>query len=294
MEKSIAQGLYDETLVEEGFFILKFENGESEAQLFKRDVSSNFIQFHFCLKGSASFSFNNGNYRLPVQENISLLLYNPQRDLPIEVSVSPQSWVITILLPITKFHSLFSSEANYISFLSEENRNRKYYKDMPISPSMAIVLNQIMNYNLHNSIKSLYLKGKAYELLSLYFNRPEDVDIEQCPFLVDADNVAKIKKAKNIIIERMAEPPTLIELAEEIQLPVNRLKEGFKQIYGDTVFGFLFDYKMEYSRQLLASGTHNVNEAGHRVGYSAASHFIAAFKKKFGITPKKYVMGLSS
>jgi len=29
------------------------------------------------------------------------------------------------------------------------------------------------------------------------------------------------------------------------------------------------------------------------VGYSTASHFIAAFKKKFGTTPKKYLMSLS-
>ena len=159
---------------------------------------------------------------------------------------------------------------------------------------MAIVLNQLMNYNLHPSIKQLYFKGKAYELLSLYFNREEDVDVAQCPFLVDEQNVAKIKKAKEIIIARMAEPPTLQQLADEIQLPLNRLKEGFKQIYGDSVFSFLFDYKMEVARQLLATGAHNVNEVGLKVGYSTASHFIAAFKKKFGTTPKKFVMGLNA
>ena len=294
ISESIAQGIYRETTIEDGFFILKFNNETNDNQLFKRDVNSNYIQFHFCVKGSGSFSFNNGSYRLPIQENSSLLLYNPQRDLPIEVSVAPHSWVISVLLPIKKFHTLFSTEANYISFLSDENKDRKYYKDATISPSMAIVLNQLMNYNLHPSVKPLYFKGKAYELLSLYFNREEDVDVEQCPFLVDEMNVAKIKKAKQIIIARMAEPPTLRELSDEIQLPINKLKEGFKQVYGAPVFTFLSDYKMEVARQLLAAGSHNVNEVGLKVGYSTASHFIAAFKKKFGTTPKKFVMGLSS
>ena len=223
-----------------------------------------------------------------------MLLYNPQRDLPIEVSVNPDSWVLSVLLPIEKFHTLFSKEANYIPFLSEENKDKKYYKDAHISPSMAIVLNQLINYNLHPTVKSLYFKAKAYELLSLYFNRPGDVDVERCPFLVDEDNVVKIKRAKEIIISRMTEPPTLLELSKEINLPLNRLKEGFKQIYGDSVFSFLFDYKMEVARQLLATGSHNVNEVGLRVGYSTASHFIASFKKKFGTTPKKFVMGLSN
>ena len=291
--KNVVEGIYQETQVEEGFFVLKFNNETPNNQQFRREVNASFIQFHFCVKGASSFSFNNGNYQLPLNEGNSLLLYNPQRDLPIEISVASQSWVISLIIPIKRFHELFSAEAHYIDFLRDENKDRKYYKDAPISPSMAIVLNQLINYNLHPSVRSLYYKGKAYELLSLYFNTAEDVDIEQCPFLVDEDNVTKIKRAKEIIIARMAEPPTLNELAEEIQLPINRLKEGFKQIYGDSVFSFLFDYKMEVARQLLASGSYNVNEVGHKVGYSTASHFIAAFKKRFGITPKKFIMGLS-
>ena len=154
---------------------------------------------------------------------------------------------------------------------------------------MAVVLNQMINFSLNNSIKPLYFKGKTYELLSLFFNRSEDADIEQCPFLVDDVNVAKLKNAKDIIIANMAEPPSLQELAESIGISLKKLKEGFKQIYGDTVYGFLFDYKMEVSRKLLESGDYNVNEVGLKVGYSTSSHFIAAFKKKFGTTPKKYV-----
>lgn len=289
-EKNIAQGIYEETRIEDGFFILKFNNETDDTQLFKREVSSNFIQFHFCVKGTASFSFNNGSYRLPIQENQSLLLYNPERDLPIEVAVAGQAWILSVLLPIKKFHTLFSTEAHYITFLSDENKDKKYYKDGHISPSMAIVLNQLVNYNLHSSIKPLYFKGKAYELLSLYFNREEDVDIVQCPFLADESNVSKIKRAKEIVIARMAEPPTLQEISDEIQLPINKLKEGFKQVYGDSVFSFLLDYKMEVARQLLATGSHNVNEVGLKVGYSTSSHFISAFKKKFGTTPKKFIM----
>ena len=100
-------------------------------------------------------------------------------------------------------------------------------------------------------------------------------------------------KAKDTIIARMAEPPSLQELSDTIGLSLKKLKEGFKQIYGDTVYGFLFDYKMEVARKLLDSGDYNVNEVGFKVGYSTSSHFIAAFKKKYGTTPKKYIMASS-
>ena len=287
-EKNIAQSSVEEIQLEEGFIILKIQNETNENQKVIRDIDSSFIQFHFCLKGSSKFNFNNGNYSLNVDEETTLLLYNPQRGLPINLELSPKTWLISILISIKKFHSLFSMEADYIHFLSDENKDKKYYTNAPITPTMAVVLSQIMNYNLNNSVKSLYLKGKAYELIGLYFNKPEEADIEQCPFLIDEDNVRRIRKAKDIIISRMTEPPTLQELSEEIGLNLKKLKEGFKQVYGDSVYSFLFDYKMEYARKMLESGEFNVNEIGLKVGYSTASHFISAFKKKYGTTPKKY------
>jgi len=291
--KNVARGTFNETKVDDGFFVLTYQNNNDTIETLEREIDSRFIQFHFCVKGSSAFQFNNGNYTLNIQEETSLLLYNPQRDLPIHLDVNSNSWLVSILISIKKFHGLFSQEADYITFLSDDNKDKKYYKDGKITPSMAIVLNQLINFNLNQSIKNLYYQGKAYELLSLYFNKSEDANIEQCPFLVDESNVIKIRKAKDIIISRMAEPPSLQELADEIDLSLKKLKEGFKQIYGDSVFSFLFDYKMEVARKLLESGGYNVNEVGLKVGYSTSSHFIAAFKKKYGTTPKKYVQSIN-
>ncbi len=288
--KNTAQGSFQEVLIEDGFYVLKIQNDTAETQNVVRDIDSSFIQFHFCLKGNAKFIFNEGRYNLEVSEENSLLLYNTQIDLPMNLQLAPNSWLVSVVMTIRKFHSLFSKEADYIPFLSADNKDKKYYAQEGVSPAIAVILSQMMNYNLHPSIKELYIKGKVYELISLYFNKSDDADIEQCPFLVDEDNVRRIRKAKEIVISRMAEPPTLTELSEEIGLSLKKLKEGFKQIYGDSVFSFLFDYKMEYARKMLETGQHNVNEVGLKVGYSTASHFISAFKKKYGTTPKKYLM----
>ena len=279
--------------IEEDLILIRFQNDENDVYRVERLINNGLIQFHFGIKGKAKFIFNEGNYALELKEEKSLLLYNPQKELPLNLELSSNSWVISAIISIKKLHTLFSSEANYIPFLSDENNDKKYYKEDNISPSMAIVLSQMFHYNLNPSIKNLYYKGKGYELLSLYFNKNEDSNAEQCPFLIDEENVLKIKKAKEIIILKMAEPPSLKELADEIGLNLKKLKMGFKQIYGDTVYGFLFDYKMDYARKLLDSGSYNVNEVGLKIGYSTGSHFIAAFKKKFATTPKKYLMSLN-
>ncbi|MCP4977029.1 MAG: helix-turn-helix transcriptional regulator [Maribacter sp.] len=293
-KENVAQGSYDEVLIEDGVYVLKLQNDTIEKQKVIREIDSTFLQFHFCLKGNAKFIFNEGRYALEVSEENSLLLYNTQLDLPMNMEMAPNSWIVSIVMTIRKFHSLFSKEADYIPFLSVENKEKKYYAQEEVSPAIAVVLSQIMSYNLHPSIKELYIKGKVYELISLYFNKSTDADLEQCPFLVDEENVKRIKQAKEIMISHMAEPPSLPDLAKQVGLSLKKLKEGFKQIYGDTVYSFLFDYKMEHARRLLETGQNNVNEVGLKVGYSTSSHFIAAFKKKYGTTPKKYVMSLSN
>ena len=292
MIKNNGKSTIQEFNIENLFFLLHFENGSKETQRFERDIDSSFIQLHFCLKGHSKFLFNGGNYIFDVQNQHSILLYNPQQKLPINLEIDPNTSLVSLLISIEKFHSLFSKEANHIHFLSEENINRKYYNDDAIKPSVLIVLQQIINFKANNSIKELFIKGKIYELLSLHFQKEDKTNADFCPFLVDEENVLKIRKAKDIIISRMVEPPSLQELSNEIGLSLKKLKEGFKQIYGDTVYGFLIDYKMEYARRLLESNKHNVNEVGLRIGYSTSSHFIAAFKKKFGTTPKKYVSSL--
>jgi AraC-like DNA-binding protein len=292
MFKNVGESSLDEITLEKGFYVLHFQNESNQIQSFEREIDSSFIQMHFCLRGNSKFLFNNGSYSFDVLDNRSILLYNPQRTLPINLEVQPKTTLVSLMISIEKFHSLFSKESGYIPFLSDENSNKKYYDDTEIKPTVSVVLQQIINASINSSVKELYVKGKVYELLSLHFQKEESASGEYCPFLVDEQNVLKIRKAKEIIISRMSEPPSLQELASEIGLNLKKLKEGFKQIYGDTVCSFLLDYKLEHSRKLLESNQFNVNEVGLQVGYSTASHFIAAFKKKFGTTPKKYVMSL--
>ena len=284
---------FEVNVLDSEFTVLRIKNDSQSAVKESYPVNQDFIQFHFCLKGQMNFVFNQGNYCFPVNEDHSILLFNPKKTLPIKVELSPNTWLVSLLISITKFHSLFSDDAVHISFLSPENSAKKYYDNLPFTSSIAVVLSQILQAKVHDSMKSLYFKGKVYELLSLYFNKSEDPSLEQCPFLIDEENVRKIRKAKDIILERMSDPPSLENLSAEIGLSLKKLKEGFKQLYGDTVFAYLLDQKMGEAIRMLDSQKFNVNEVGLKLGYSTASHFIAAFKKKYGTTPKKYLGSLS-
>ena len=291
-EKNIAIGAVQDFLVDEGIIFLKLSNNNDLESLFDYNIDKSHIQFHFCLKGDSKFQFNNGSYSFPVASGNSILLYNPNQELPIKALLASNSLVLSVLISIKKFHSLFSNQADQISFLNQDNIGNKFYKEKKLAPMISVVLNQMVQQSVHQSMYKLYLRAKVFELMSLYFNKDKEMDIEQCPFLVDDKNIKKIRNAKEIIISRMTEPPTLTDLATEVEISLKKLKEGFKQVYGASVYVFLLDYKMQVSKRLLSSGNYNVNEVALKVGYSTATHFINAFKKKFGTTPKKYLMSL--
>ena len=267
--------------------IIGKDNGKGNIFYDKLDAS--FIQFHFCISGSITFNYNKGAYNLKLDEGKFLTLYNPEKHLTIDASVAKNSKVISVLIPIVEFHKLFSSSSSDIPFFENKSLNQKHYSENLISNSILIVLNQIIKNDMDNSTRSLLYKAKIYELFSLIFKKTKEIDLDQCPFLNNDENLKKIAKAKDVILKDIKNPPSLIELSKTIDLSLKNLKKGFKEIYGKPVYKYLFDFKMERAKQLLSNGNLNVNEVSYDLGYSSSSHFIAAFKKKYGITPRTYI-----
>ena len=152
-----------------------------------------------------------------------------------------------------------------------------------------MVLNQLLTVQLSDNAKRVFFQGKVMEILSLYFSNRQP-DVESCPFLNDEEGVRKLKHAKEHLLKHLDGAPTIKELSKLAGLNEFQLKAGFKEIYGNTVYGYLLDHKLDHARTLLDTKKFKVNEAATAIGYSNTSHFIAAFRKKFGITPKKYLM----
>lgn len=289
LTKDSVSPIKEDVLLGEKFLCLRIHNQNSDDRVFKKDIDASYIQFHFCLKGDLDFIFNEGNYSLNLSTNKFLILYNPKKDLPVNINLKSNSIFISALISINKFHKLFSQDGHKIDFLSGDNSNQKYYKELEINNSMLLVLSQMLKYRTSSITKDLYLKSKIYEIFSLIFNSENNNEDEKCPFILNDDQLRKIRLAKDIILERFNEAPTLVELSEEINLGLRQLKQGFKETYGKPVFQYLLDYKMYKAAKLLSEGKYNVNEVSIELGYSNSSHFIHAFKKKFGITPLSFI-----
>lgn len=64
-----------------------------------------------------------------------------------------------------------------------------------------------------------------------------------------------------------------------------KLKQGFKTCFSCTVYEYIVEKRMEMAYRLLQKEKYKVKDVVWMVGYSNTSHFIEAFRKRYGITP---------
>lgn len=166
--------------------------------------------------------------------------------------------------------------------------------------TMRQVLEQILHCPYHGMMKQMYLESKALELLTLQFTHwTEGIQksgqfsqgVTPMPQLRSED-VERLHHAREILIQQIDNPPSLLALARLVRLDDCKLKWGFRRLFGTTVFGYLHEYRMERSRQLLTAGQMSVIEAAYAVGYNSLPSFSKAFRKRFGSSPLAYTSAL--
>ncbi|MDN5054266.1 helix-turn-helix domain-containing protein [Aliarcobacter butzleri] len=145
------------------------------------------------------------------------------------------------------------------------------------------LLNDILNCTLVGELANIYKQGKIFELLSLEISKLQKN--EDDIFLDDYDRSA-ILKAKEILLNNLQNPPSIVTLAKMVHLSEVKLKRGFKQIYKTSPYQLLVSHKMNLAKNMLESGEYNINEIALQVGYKFANNFTNAFYKEFKIRPK--------
>ena len=81
---------------------------------------------------------------------------------------------------------------------------------------------------------------------------------------------------------------SLQQMAEQIHLSREGCCRLFKKMTGKTITGYLGDYRLGKSLQLVQSGQYSITQVAEMNGFSNASRFASAFRKRFGYNPGEY------
>jgi AraC family transcriptional regulator len=99
---------------------------------------------------------------------------------------------------------------------------------------------------------------------------------------------AQLGRLTKYIRERLGEDLTLSELAGFVQLGPRQLSESFRDAFGVTPYRYVLDQRLDEGARRLASSLVGIAELALSLGFSSQSHFAAAFRKRFGETPRQY------
>ncbi len=245
-------------------------------------VKRSVIHLIFSHEQEVVFSMGPG-MEMRLAKHSNYLFYEQDRDFQFELYAIEPSFIIALEIPIEALHGIMAKGTDDLNFRATDVLEKeRYHKLNSNAPEVIEAIEQCIALD-----NLLLIEAKKYELLSHYFVQ-KDVQTYKCPFLNQKENVEKVRMAKKLLLNDLQNSPTIKELAKEVGMNEHNLKSGFKEIYAKPIHSFLKDHKMMTARELIDSREFKVNEIAEQLGYSNVSHFIEAFKKKFGLTPKQY------
>lgn len=161
------------------------------------------------------------------------------------------------------------------------------FSDQNLNMDWAIqqCINAVLNCKYTDSLKRIFFFSKAIELLVLQAESYNKILIPQTQYAKSDYDKERIIFARDYLLRHLEAPPTLTELSRIAGINEFKLKRGFKEIFNQTVFGYLGDVRMELARNDLREGHKSITEIAFELGYSSVQHFSAAFKKKYGLPP---------
>jgi AraC-like DNA-binding protein len=216
------------------------------------------------------FGTNNffGDLTLPVDQQISLLV------------------IVTTRKTLNKLLNIGQNETGMAKTI-RENPSFVFYEGM--TTEIERTLKQLYQIDGATKFPELLYRAKAHELTWLLFDKLFSRKTNAMAPLNTAD-AEKIYGIRKSILADLASPPQLTVLAKNAGMSLTRMKQLFRQVFGDSIYNFYQSARMDEAASLL---NHlSVSQVGYRIGFSNLSHFSRVFQKHHQMKPKRYQASL--
>lgn len=151
------------------------------------------------------------------------------------------------------------------------------------SPAFASTARHLARNPYQGLARRLFMEAKVLEGVAELVQRLGDAEARS-PALTPWER-SRVFEARDLLTERVADPPTLAELARLVGLPVKRLDRLFREVFGTTPFGWVRDYRLTLAHRLLTEENLPIKQVAHRLGYANVHNFTHAFTARFGVSP---------
>lgn len=279
LPSELGNGFLYRILIRDGLELQISDVTWNENCCFYMDIGYPHLELSFNLAGGYEWSVKGIRRELTATAGNTNLIYLNDRKIYAEQQRNERMLQMEVRMDLNKWHHLITESK------LDLNQSFCQYQQF-MGPKIQNTIQQMLDCSYTGEIKQLYMEGKTLELVSIFMNELKN-EKKQSALLKKAD-IQQIHLARDLLLQMLDHPPSLVGLARQVGINDHKLKIGFKEVFGTTVFEFIRQTRMEKARLLLEKGEVTVSEAALFVGYSNFSHFAKLFRKTFGFNPSEY------
>lgn len=159
-----------------------------------------------------------------------------------------------------------------------------------VVPQLNYFIQSLLGIYQNSHIKGKNLLNiKILELLYLFNGLIAKQELANFLFQL---TLPKKRNIKSFMDQNFDKPLKIEDYAYLTGRSLSTFRRDFKSYYDTTPQKWLQERRMEKALQLLHDKEISVTHLAYEVGYENISYFIKAFKTKFGLSPKQYILSL--
>ena len=243
----------------------------------------------FALRGQIESSFSGLCDRISIGDGKHNFIYKPvlQDDHFIERNEDPLR-VLHLSIDRMYFLRLLTCNEKWCDDLRTKLERKECIMGSPdnmdINPAIHRIITDITNSPLTGSLRNLLLEAKILELIAYQLHHFQQSNKTSVP-TINKNEKDAFYSLRDYLNESFDQEHSLRSLSKEFGLNEFKLKKGFKDLFGFTVFGYIHLLRMRHAKSLIEDDGLNISQVANRVGYKNPNHFSVAFKKQFGLNP---------
>lgn len=264
-------------------YIKQIDFSAEISQTINVSAFSDCVISQWAVKGDSVCETESNRYELRSKE--SSLYYKSAEPVVFHSNAVSNGCYMVLAIPKDKFLHRFYDDNRFLNeFCNKMEKGDSMWagKGIGVTPSMTNIIRDFENAPYSGQLKKLYIESKIQELMVMQIGAFTQTEKRTSLKAKDKDLIHEVK----LYIEKNpASTKSIVELAHMVGLNQNKLKRGFKELFDNTIFGFITGVRMEKAKHLLLKREMLVNEVADLVGYKHPQHFAAAFKRKYGFLP---------
>ncbi len=288
VKEAFGSGRYEFCGLTDGFFVTFAETEYSTPQSAYFN-SPDSLLIYLASNGDGEYVAG-GGAPLSFEAPSTVLIVEPAHQPPAAVTLAGVARYIHIVVHREVLKTLYAGSAQELpallqTFLEGELRHTTG-RALPLSAAMLRCLEDVQTCPLDGRRRRIFLQSKALEIVCQALEAFDQTECFQSPEATKL-TARGVVKAQRFLESNYVSPPSLEALAVEVGLSRSALCTGFRQIFGQSVFDYVQDLRMQRALALLSEGDDPITQIAYAVGYNRSSSFSVAVHRHFGTTPSK-------